>query len=103
MLMNPDNLTPRELGYYFPPEFAPHFATWLSWPHKEASWPGKIQTIYPFYAQFIKALSVHEKVHINVNDEDMKNFALDCLNREGVDPSNITWFFHPTNDAWCRD
>jgi agmatine deiminase len=26
--------TPRELGYYFPAEFAPQAATWLSWPHK---------------------------------------------------------------------
>ncbi|HEX5025468.1 MAG TPA: hypothetical protein VFV68_09350, partial [Agriterribacter sp.] len=34
--------TPKKLGYYFPAEFAPHCATWLSWPHKEASWPGKL-------------------------------------------------------------
>jgi agmatine deiminase len=101
--MKPENLTPRELGYYFPPEFAPHLATWLSWPHKEASWPGKIQTIYPYYAQFIKVLSRHEKVCINVNDESMKDFALDCLSREEVDVSNISWYYHPTNDAWCRD
>ena len=29
--------TPKQLGYYFPAEFAPHEATWLSWPHKEAT------------------------------------------------------------------
>ena len=40
-------VAPKELGYYFPAEFALHRATWLSWPHKEASWPGKIHTIYP--------------------------------------------------------
>ncbi|MEI9943113.1 MAG: hypothetical protein WDN26_02740 [Chitinophagaceae bacterium] len=26
----------------------------MSWPHKEASWPGKIETIYSPYVQFIK-------------------------------------------------
>ena len=38
------SLTPKQLGYYFPAEFAKHEATWLSWPHKEASWPGKIHS-----------------------------------------------------------
>ena len=67
--------SPKELGYYFPAEFAPHEATWLSWPHKKDSWPGKIHTIYPFYCRFIKYLAQSEKVKINVNDEAMKNFA----------------------------
>ena len=97
------DLTPAAAGYYFPAEFAPHDATWLSWPHKEASWPGKIHTIYPYYAQFIKAIAASERVCINVNDEEMKNFATGHLQNAGVDMSQIQFFFHPTNDAWCRD
>jgi len=95
--------TPKQLGYYFPAEFAPHAATWLSWPHKEASWPGKIHTIYPYYCQFIKELTKGEKVCINVNDEAMKNFAVDHLQAGEVDLTRIEFFLHPTNDAWCRD
>jgi agmatine deiminase len=95
--------TPKELGYYFPAEFAPHAATWLSWPHKEASWPGKIQAIYPFYAKFIKELAKGEKVNINVNDQAMKDFAIQQLQMIGTDLSKIDFFFHPTDDAWCRD
>src|SRR5918912_673161 len=95
--------TPKELGYYFPAEFAPHEATWLSWPHKEASWPGKIETIYPSYTLFIKELTKSEKVHINVCDEAMKAAAIQYLNNAGVDRSNVQFFIHPTNDAWCRD
>ncbi len=95
--------TPKKLGYYFPAEFAPHSATWLSWPHKEASWPGKLNTIYPYYSQFIKTVSAGEMVNINVNDEAMKAFAVQCLIEAGVDMNNIAFFFHPTNDAWCRD
>jgi agmatine deiminase len=96
-------MTPKELGYYFPAEFAPQAATWLSWPHKEASWPGKIHTIFPFYSQFVKELTLGQKVCINVNDEAMKNFALGHLQNAGVDLSKVEFFFHPTNDAWCRD
>lgn len=98
-----DSRTPRELGYHFPAEFAKHTATWLSWPHKEASWPGKIQTIYPVYAQFIKLVAEGERVHINVVDEKMKQKALSHLQRVDADLNNIQFFIHPTNDAWCRD
>jgi agmatine deiminase len=94
---------PKQLGYYFPAEFAPHRATWLSWPHKEASWPGKIDAIYPYYSRFIKELSRHERVCINVLDEAMKAFALGHLREGGANLDQVQFFFHPTNDAWCRD
>lgn len=100
---NFETKTPKELGYHFPAEYAKHHATWLSWPHKEASWPGKIETIFPVYAQFIKLVAKGERVHINVVDEKMKEKALDYLQKAGADLNNIQFFMHPTNDAWCRD
>jgi agmatine deiminase len=99
----PDSPTPKELGYYFPAEFAHHTATWLSWPHKEASWPGKIHTIYPVYAEFVKRVAEGEQVNINVKDEAMKQFALEYLQQVNAELRNIHFYFHPTNDAWCRD
>jgi len=101
--MSASSPTPREQGYYFPAEFAKHAATWLSWPHKEASWPGKIESIYPVYAQFIKLVAEGERVHINVVDEAMKQKALGYLQKAGADLNNVQFFRHPTNDAWCRD
>ncbi len=95
--------TPKQLGYHFPAEFAPHTATWLSWPHKEASWPGKIETVFPVYAEFIKLVAEGEKVNINVVDEKMKDFAISHLQKVRADFRKIHFFFHPTNDAWCRD
>lgn len=97
------NQKPKDLGYFFPAEFEKHTATWLSWPHKEASWPGKIETIYPVYASFIKLLAEGENVNINVADESMRRKALGWLEKEGVNLSRVQFFFHPTNDAWCRD
>lgn len=101
--MNTPNPTPAAAGYYFPAEFHPHEATWLSWPHKEASWPGKIDTIFAPYSEFVAYLSKSEKVRINVADEAMQAFATRHLETAGVVMSQVEFFFHPTNDAWCRD
>ena len=95
--------TPGAAGYYFPAEFAPHTATWLSWPHKEASWPGKISSIYPNYSRFIGELTRGERVCINVADATMEKNAREHLFRAGVDMERVRFFLHPTNDAWCRD
>ena len=95
--------TPKSLGYYFPAEFAKHDAMWLSWPHKEASWPGKLDSIFPSYVQFIKVVSLTERVCINVSDATMQAFATNLIQAAGVDMSRVQFFLHPTNDAWCRD
>ena len=95
--------TPKSLGYYFPAEFAKHDAMWLSWPHKEASWPGKLDSIFPSYVEFIKVVSLTERVCINVVDTSMQAFATKLIQAAGVDMSRVQFFLHPTNDAWCRD
>ncbi len=100
---HPDFLTPKQLGYRFPAEFEEHEATWLSWPHKEESWPGTIHKVYPAYSEFVKILALSEKVRINVTDEQMKDFALGHLQNAGVNLGQVEFFFHQTNDAWCRD
>jgi agmatine deiminase len=96
-------MTPAAQGYYHPAEFAKHTSTWLSWPHKEASWPGKIETIFPIYADFIKLLAEGENVNINVRDDAMKTKALGFLHTVGADLGKIKFWLHPTDDAWCRD
>lgn len=101
--MTNEMITPASLGYRFPAEFAPHIATWLSWPHKEASWPGKIDSIYPNYSQFVKYLALSEKVRINVANTAMQTFATTHLEQAGVNMEQVEFFLHSTNDAWCRD
>jgi agmatine deiminase len=90
-------------GFHFPAEWAPHTATWLSWPHKEESWPGKIGMIYNRYAEFIKTVAEGELVRINVKDEQMAAFAKQQIEAAGADMSKIAFYNFPTNDAWCRD
>ncbi len=97
------NKTPKELGFMFPAEWAKHSATWLSYPHKEASWPGKIETIFPSYNLFVKELADVEQVHINVNDENKQHFVERQLQDINTDTKNVVFHTFKTNDAWIRD
>ncbi|MGV6943994.1 agmatine deiminase family protein [Sphingobacterium kyonggiense] len=97
------NETPKALGFRFPAEWELQEALWLSWPHKEESWPGKLETIYAPYAQFIKIVADDQLVRINVADEEMKNFATKHIEVAGANMKNISFHMNPTNDAWCRD
>ena len=90
-------------GFRMPAEWAPHRGTWLSWPHKEASWPGNFAPVPGIVAEMIRALAPGEEVHVNVADAAMEASARRMLKAAAVDTGNV--FFHhiPTNDAWCRD
>ena len=94
--------TPAALGYAMPAEWAPHRATWLSWPHKEASWPGKFHLIEPVYARMVAALARSEPVYINVADAALEQRARGFLAAAGAQ-GDIRFQRVPTNDAWCRD
>lgn len=99
----PPDFKPAGAGFFFPAEWHPHRATWLSWIHKEASWPGKIETVYPVYSRFIEILSKSEQVCINVADAKMEQFAREWCQKMGANMANVGFYHHPTNDAWCRD
>lgn len=88
-----------------PPEWAAHRGTWLSWPHNEASWPGKFEPVPAIFAEIVRHLAPHEEVHINVGDESLEASARDALRRAGLrlPGAPVTFHRHPTNDAWCRD
>ncbi len=86
-----------------PPEWAPHRGTWLSWPHKEASWPGKFGPVPAIFAEIVRHLAPREAVHINVADAALEDTARAALRRGGVPPAQVVFHRHPTNDAWCRD
>src|ERR1700753_4420426 len=94
---------PAKPGFHFPAEWHPHTATWLSWPHKEESWPGKIAMIYPKYCEFIKLLTEGELVRINAGGDQLQAFAKEQLIAAGVDLNKVEFFDFETNDAWCRD
>ena len=40
-----------------PPEWAPHLACYLVWPHNPDTWPGKFELIPPLYARMVAAIN----------------------------------------------
>jgi len=95
--------TPRELGYHMPAEWKPHEATWLSWPHKEASWPGRFEPVPAVFVELTKLLTESELVRINVADEDFAERVRTLLRAGGVNLDAVRFHLNPTDDAWCRD
>ena len=100
--MNPSepSATPASLGYRMPAEWSPHAGTWLSWPHKRDTWPGKFETVEPVMVQAVAALAPGETVHINVLDAAHERHVRGLLS--GVS-GPVRYHRFPTNDAWCRD
>jgi agmatine deiminase len=101
--MNEQQLTPRELGYRMPAEWEPHEATWLSWPHKEASWPGAFEPVPGVFVELTRHLAASELVRINVADEALAARVRKLLQAGGVNLKAVRFHFNPTDDAWCRD
>ena len=99
----PNALTPAQLGYHMPAEWAPHRGTWLSWPHKEASWPGTFGPVPGIFAAMVRELADREEVHINVAGPGMETSVRVLLGDAGADAGNVFFHYNPTNDAWCRD
>ena len=86
-----------------PAEWAPHRGTWLSWPHKEESWPGKFGPVPGIFAQIVRHLVPREEVHINVGDEALEASARAAIRHAGVPLDRVFFHRNPTNDSWCRD
>lgn len=86
-----------------PAEWEPHRGTWLSWPHKADSWPGKFEPVPAIFAEIVRALVPHEEVHLNVGDEALEASARESLRRADATLTRVFFHRHPTDDAWCRD
>ena len=55
--------SPASLGFRMPPEWAPHRGTWLSWPHKKESWPGKFEPVPLVFADIRPSFKTVELYH----------------------------------------
>jgi agmatine deiminase len=93
---------PAELGYAMPAEWAPHQATWISWPHNPETWPGCLPEAETAMVAAVKTLAAGETVRINVLDAEHEMHVRGLLGAVADSPAVV---FHviPTDDAWCRD
>jgi agmatine deiminase len=93
------NATPASLGYRLPAEWEPHAATWLAWPHKPETWPGKFEPIPAVWATLVRTLAEFEPVHICAGGDAV---MAEAKTRVGAVP-NVVLHDIPTNDVWARD
>ena len=100
---NFDKATPRSLGYSMPAEWAPHRATWLSWPHNRETWPTALEKVREVWIRMVCALAPHEKVDLLVNDHAAEQDVRSRLSRAGAPSDNVTLLTIPTVDVWMRD
>ena len=90
-----------------PPEWAPHEACYLVWPHNRETWPGMFEVIPPLYAAMVAAIAQFEPVRLLLKDEATMPDAA-ALIREAARGNdaiirNVEAFVLPTNDSWARD
>jgi len=95
--------TPRALGYRMPAEWEPHEATWLAWPHNPEDWPGKFQSIPWLYAEIVRLLAAHERVHLIVENAASEQRVTRMLERAGANLDEISFHRWPTDRGWTRD
>ena len=86
-----------------PPEWSPHAATWLGWPHHRPDWPGKFETIPWVYAEIVRVLHAYERVEILCNGEETRAAAVSALEAHDVDLARVGLHLVPTDRTWVRD
>jgi agmatine deiminase len=84
-----------------PAEWAPHEATWFSWPHNTDTWPHGLEPVERAMAEAVRALAVGEAVYVNVLDADHEAHVRRLIGDDHL--ARVRFFHIPTNDAWVRD
>jgi agmatine deiminase len=86
-----------------PAEWEPHRATWISWPHFEPDWPGKLGPIPWVYAEIARVLAGHEAVEILCASDDVRASAETTLAAHGVRRDRVRLHIADTDRVWLRD
>ncbi|MCC6243749.1 MAG: agmatine deiminase family protein [Gemmatimonadaceae bacterium] len=86
-----------------PAEWEPHDSTWISWPHHEPDWPGKLGPIPWVYAEIVRALASFERVEILCHDDAVREAARQALGMHDVDPATYRLHRQPCDRVWLRD
>lgn len=94
--------SPAAQGYRMLAEWALHAGTWITWPHYEGTWPGKLDAVVPAFVAMVEALRQTETVHINVLNDEREVAVRRLLAENGV-VGGVLFHRLPTDNEWCRD
>src|SRR5688572_8629564 len=87
--VDPESLSGMTARYRMPAEWEPHRATWISWPHHEPDWPGKLGPIPWVYAEIARVLAEHEVVEILCHSNEVRSAAREALTAHQVNPDRF--------------
>jgi agmatine deiminase len=90
-------------GCRMPAEWERHEATWLTWPHDEAHWPGKFDRVPGIWARMVRELETGEDVHVLVRDAEVERAAREAMAVGGVRGDRVRLHRVPNDFAWARD
>ena len=120
-MSSPTEPTPASLGLAMPPEWAPHAATWTSWPFDDELWVGHLDGVRREFADLVATIARFEPVILNVRDHEAESDARTRLaaavghlpgGGSGAEAGgenttavldNITFNRLQLNDVWFRD
>jgi len=103
MALDATRVTPAEAGFSMPAEWAPHAATWLTWPHNERDFPGKLDAVRWAMADFIAKLSRGERVRLLTAGAAAERQARAWLSQAGAAMHRIDCIRFATDRGWMRD
>ena len=86
-----------------PAEWEPHRATWISWPHHEPDWPGKLEAISWVYAEIARVLATYEPLEVLCHTPDVLESAQSTLLAHEVRMDQVWLHVVPTDRVWLRD
>ncbi|MBA3645948.1 MAG: agmatine deiminase family protein [Gemmatimonadaceae bacterium] len=96
-------MTPPAGARRMPAEWEPHEATWISWPHHEPDWPGKLAAIPWVYGEIVRALAARERVEILCHNEEVRDNARKVLTAHDVREESYRLHLVRSDRVWLRD
>jgi agmatine deiminase len=86
-----------------PGEWERHRATWISWPHHEPDWPGKLGPIPWVYAEIARVVADYEALEILCHSAEVRAAADLALRAHGVRMDRVRLHEVATDRVWLRD
>ena len=89
-------MTPADLGFSMPAEWAPHAGCWMAWPKRTDLWREYLETAREDYVRVAQAIAGFEPVTLLADPEH----AADARRRCGPSVNVVSM---PIDDSWLRD
>jgi agmatine deiminase len=89
-------MTPADLGFSMPAEWAPHAGCWMAWPKRAELWREYLEAARDDYVRVAQAIAGFEPVTLLADPEQ----AADARSRCGPSVNVVPM---PIDDSWLRD